>query len=233
MPDLVSLRLGKGSPLGFSLGLDLKIRILVIIRIDVWIRVVCDWIMKRQPGNILLSLSGLLTVDPSQRLKVREVVNHEWLRGSTCLPHTPLMTPGILGKGHKRTYVESALNVTYEAFNRAQKEGFTLMDVQQAPLAKRRKKNKTTSTDSRSTTSSDHSNSGGTSPLLNPRWHGETCSWWNPLAMETVNLNNIEYNCRYVWYTASEPKLSDVIDLQFYNFDKDSNIMSLKLHRES
>lgn len=42
MPDLVSLRLGKGSPLGFSLGLDLKIRILVIIRIDVWIRVVCD-----------------------------------------------------------------------------------------------------------------------------------------------------------------------------------------------
>ena len=117
-------------------------------------------------------MSGLLTVDPTQRLKVREVVNHEWLRGSTCLPHTPLMTPGILGKGHKRTFVESALNVTYDAFNRAHKEGFTLMDVQQAPLAKRRKKNKTTSTDSRSTTSSDHSNSGGTSPLLNPRWHG-------------------------------------------------------------
>lgn len=120
-------------------------------------------------GCLLLSLSGLLTVDPTQRLKVREVVNHEWLRGSTCLPHTPLMTPGILGKGHKRTFVESALNVTYDAFNRAHKEGFTLMDVQQAPLAKRRKKNKTTSTDSRSTTSSDHSNSGGTSPLLNPR----------------------------------------------------------------
>ncbi|KAK2567650.1 Ribosomal protein S6 kinase alpha-5 [Acropora cervicornis] len=114
-------------------------------------------------------IKGLLTVDPTQRLKVREVVNHEWLRGSTCLPHTPLMTPGILGKGHKRTFVESALNVTYDAFNRAHKEGFTLMDVQQAPLAKRRKKNKTTSTDSRSTTSSDHSNSGGTSPLLNPR----------------------------------------------------------------
>ena len=120
-------------------------------------------------SSVFLSLTGLLTVDPSQRLKVREVVHHEWLRGSTCLPHTPLMTPGILGKGHKRTYVESALNVTYDAFNRAHKEGFTLMDVQQAPLAKRRKKNKTTSTDSRSTTSSDLSNSGGTSPLLNPR----------------------------------------------------------------
>lgn len=119
--------------------------------------------------NVSICLTGLLTVDPSQRLKVREVVHHEWLRGSTCLPHTPLMTPGILGKGHKRTYVESALNVTYDAFNRAHKEGFTLMDVQQAPLAKRRKKNKTTSTDSRSTTSSDLSNSGGTSPLLNPR----------------------------------------------------------------
>ncbi|CAH3043153.1 unnamed protein product [Pocillopora meandrina] len=114
-------------------------------------------------------IKGLLTVDPSKRLKIREVVNHEWLRGGTCLPHTPLMTPGILGKGHKRTYVESALNVTYDAFNRAHKEGFTLMDVQQAPLAKRRKKNKTTSTESRSTTSSDLSNSGGTSPLLNPR----------------------------------------------------------------
>ncbi|CAH3040950.1 unnamed protein product [Porites lobata] len=114
-------------------------------------------------------IKGLLTVDPSQRLKVREVLYHEWLRGSACLPHTPLMTPGILGKGHKRTYVDAALNVTYDAFNRAHKEGFTLMDVQQAPLAKRRKKNKTTSTDSRSTTSSDHSNSGGTSPLLNQR----------------------------------------------------------------
>lgn len=118
---------------------------------------------------VSLSLTGLLTVDPSQRLKVREVLHHEWLMGSISLPHTPLMTPGILGKGHKRTYVESALNVTYDAFNRAHKEGFTLMDVQQAPLAKRRKKNKTTSTDSRSTTSSDLSNSGGTSPLLNPR----------------------------------------------------------------
>lgn len=118
---------------------------------------------------VSLSSPGLLTVDPSKRLKIREVVNHEWLRGGTCLPHTPLMTPGILGKGHKRTYVESALNVTYDAFNRAHKEGFTLMDVQQAPLAKRRKKNKTTSTESRSTTSSDLSNSGGTSPLLNPR----------------------------------------------------------------
>ena len=108
-------------------------------------------------------------MDPSQRLKIREVANHEWLRGSTSLPHTPLMTPGILGKGNKRTFVESALHVTYDAFNRAQREGFTLMAVEQAPLAKRRKLKKTTSTDSRSTTSSDHSNSGGTSPSPSQR----------------------------------------------------------------
>ena len=101
-------------------------------------------------------------MDPSQRLTVREVLFHEWLRGSAYLPHTPLMRPGILYKEHKRTCVDAALNMTYDAFNRAHKERFTLMDDQQVPLAKRRKKNKTTSTDSRSTTSSDHSNSGGT-----------------------------------------------------------------------
>lgn len=117
-------------------------------------------------------IAGLLTVDPKARLTIQEVLQHSWLRGGTQLPHTPLMTPGILERGHKRTYVESALNVTYDAFNKAQRQGFTLMEVENAPLAKRRKLKKTTSSDSHSTTStcSEQSNSGGLSPLQNNRW---------------------------------------------------------------
>ncbi|EDO39163.1 predicted protein, partial [Nematostella vectensis] len=116
-------------------------------------------------------IQGLLTVDPSQRLTVQEVLRHDWLRVETSLPHTPLVTPGILERGKKRTYVESALNVTYNAFNKAQRQGFTLMDVENAPLAKRRKLKKTTSSDSYSTTStcSDLSNPGGVSPPSNNR----------------------------------------------------------------
>ncbi|KXJ25800.1 ribosomal protein S6 kinase alpha-5 [Exaiptasia diaphana] len=116
-------------------------------------------------------IQGLLTVDPQQRLTIQEVLHHSWLTGGSQLPHTPLMTPGVLGRAHKRTYVESALNVTYDAFNKAQRQGFTLMDVENAPLAKRRKLKKTTSSDSHSTTStcSEQSNSGGLSPVQNNR----------------------------------------------------------------
>jgi len=117
--------------------------------------------------NVLLV--GLLTVDPQQRLTVQDALHHSWLTGGTQLPHTPLMTPGVLGRSHKRTYVESALNVTYDAFNKAKQQGFTLMDVENAPLAKRRKLKKTTSSDSQSTTSTCSEQSGGLSPVQNNR----------------------------------------------------------------
>ena len=121
---------------------------------------------------ILISCSivhtGLLTVNPSQRLTIKDLETHDWLRDDTSsLPHTPLMTPGILGRGLKRNYIDSALNVAFGAFHKAQREqGFTLMDVENAPLAKRRKLKKTISgdRDSRSTTSSDQSSCGDLSP---------------------------------------------------------------------
>ena len=102
-------------------------------------------------------LLGLLTVNPSERLTVREVQNHEWLASGRDMPTTPLMTPGILGRGQKRTFVESALNAAYNAFHKAAREGFALQAVEQAPLAKRRKQKKNTSEDRRSTNCSSGS----------------------------------------------------------------------------
>ena len=69
------------------------------------------------------------------------------------------MTPGNLGKGQKRTFVESALNAAYDAFHRATKEGFALQAVEQAPLAKRRKQKKNTSEERRSTNCSESGSS--------------------------------------------------------------------------
>ena len=69
------------------------------------------------------------------------------------------MTPGILGRSNKRTFVETALNAAYNAFHKATREGFALMAVEQAPLAKRRKMKKTSSKDRRSTTCSSSSSS--------------------------------------------------------------------------
>ena len=102
---------------------------------------------------------GLLTVDPTQRLTIAEVRKHEWLASKIDMPTTPLMTPGILGRNNKRTFVESALSAAYDAFHKATRQGFALMAVEQAPLAKRRKQKKTTSQDRRSTTCSSSSSS--------------------------------------------------------------------------
>lgn len=104
-------------------------------------------------------LSGLLTVNPSERLTISEVQNHEWLSSGRDIPTTPLKTPGMLGRAQKRTYVESALNAAYSAFHKAAREGFALQAVEQAPLAKRRKKKKNTSEDRRSTNCSSEGSS--------------------------------------------------------------------------
>ena len=101
----------------------------------------------------------MLTVNPSERLTLREVQTHEWLSSELDIPTTPLMTPGYLGRGQKRTYVESALNAAYNAFHKAKREGFALQAVEQAPLAKRRKQKKNTSEERRSTNCSSEGSS--------------------------------------------------------------------------
>ena len=97
-------------------------------------------------------------MNPSERLTINQVQNHDWLSNGRDIPTTPLMTPGILGRGQKRTFIESALN-TYNAFHKAAREGFALQAVEQAPLAKRRKQKKTTSEERRSTNCSSEGSS--------------------------------------------------------------------------
>lgn len=101
----------------------------------------------------------MLTVNPKERLTIREVQNHEWLSNGSDIPTTPLMTPGILGMGQKRTFVESAINAAYNAFHKATREGFALQAVEQAPLAKRRKLKKNTSDERRLTNCSSEGSS--------------------------------------------------------------------------
>ncbi|XP_028409650.1 ribosomal protein S6 kinase alpha-5-like isoform X2 [Dendronephthya gigantea] len=118
-----------------------------------------QWSAVSQQARDLIQ--GLLTVNPSERLTISEVQNHEWLSSGRDIPTTPLMTPGILGKGTKRTFVESALNAAYNAFHKATREGFALQAVEQAPLAKRRKQKKDTSEERRSTNCSSEGSSCG------------------------------------------------------------------------
>ena len=91
---------------------------------------------------------GLLTVDPKLRLTTSDVLEHPWLNQRLKLvvsQRNPLMTPEVLGSRRKRS-IEHAVTVTLNAFHKAVKEGFVLRDVAHAPLAKRRKRKKDSST---------------------------------------------------------------------------------------
>ncbi|XP_076464763.1 ribosomal protein S6 kinase alpha-5-like [Babylonia areolata] len=104
-------------------------------------------------------IQGLLTVEPSKRLGMPELVRHPWLQRAAPVAPTPLRTPGVLSSFSAT--VNSQLNTTYEAFNLATRQGLRLLDVSSAPLAKRRKQKKN-SVDHRSS-STDSSNSGSSS----------------------------------------------------------------------
>ncbi|XP_064408004.1 ribosomal protein S6 kinase alpha-5 [Latimeria chalumnae] len=110
---------------------------------------------------------GLLTVDPTKRMKMANVRYNEWLQDGGTLSSTPLMTPDILESSGStvRTYV----NATFMAFNKGKREGFFLKSVDNAPLAKRRKMKMTStgletrrssSGSSSSSSSSSHSRGG-------------------------------------------------------------------------
>ncbi|XP_047132858.1 ribosomal protein S6 kinase alpha-5 isoform X1 [Hydra vulgaris] len=80
-------------------------------------------------------IKGLLMVDPSKRLTINDILQHEWLTGRVDVPSTPLLTPGVLGSS--RNQIEKAFKVALNAFHKV--HTVTLMDVASAPLAKRRK----------------------------------------------------------------------------------------------
>ena len=80
-------------------------------------------------------LVGLLTVEAKNRLTLKDLSRHPWLKPDDA-PSTPLQTRSILGQSKTKT--ASALKHTFQAFHIATKGGFTLGDVSRAPLAKRR-----------------------------------------------------------------------------------------------
>ncbi|XP_016075722.1 PREDICTED: ribosomal protein S6 kinase alpha-4 [Miniopterus natalensis] len=80
---------------------------------------------------------GLLTVDPTKRLKLEGLRGSSWLQDGSARSSPPLRTPDVLESSGPA--VRSGLNVTFMAFNRGKREGFFLKSVENAPLAKRRK----------------------------------------------------------------------------------------------
>uniref|UniRef100_A0A8R1U7Z8 Ribosomal protein S6 kinase n=1 Tax=Pristionchus pacificus TaxID=54126 RepID=A0A8R1U7Z8_PRIPA len=77
-------------------------------------------------------INSLLTVDPLKRLSITALSSHPWLCSSISC-QTPLQTPSVLP-----TFAGETFNATLEAFLIANREGFHLLDVQAAPLLKRR-----------------------------------------------------------------------------------------------
>nr|KAG5714594.1 hypothetical protein BaRGS_007040 [Batillaria attramentaria] len=116
-------------------------------------------------------IQGLLTVDPSKRLRMAELQKHRWLRAGQGgqAGHTPLRTPGVLSSCSAT--VNSQLSATWDAFHLATREGLRLQDVSSAPLAKRRKMkknsvdNRSSSTDSNNSTSTTSSGGVTQSPV--------------------------------------------------------------------
>lgn len=104
--------------------------------------------------------SGLLTVDPRQRITMSELQASDWLGDGSSEHHsvTPLCTPDMLSLSKAAvSHVQDQISVTLTAFHKAHREGFRLQDVDMAPLARRRKLKK----NSRSSSSSDGGSSHG------------------------------------------------------------------------
>lgn len=108
-------------------------------------------------------VEGLLTVDPSQRLRMTDLQNDAWIQGSQHFSQTPLMTPDVLG-----ITAEKTLQTTFNAFHQAQREGFRLQDVLNAKLAQRRRMKKSSSDNNSSSSSSFTSESSLKSGFATP-----------------------------------------------------------------
>lgn len=101
-------------------------------------------------GEAKSVVRGLLTVDPAQRLRMTQLEVNSWVQGSQNFVSTPLMTPDIL----LGTSAEKSLQTTFNAFHKAQREGFRLQDVFSAKLAQRRRMKKSSSDNNSSSSSS-------------------------------------------------------------------------------
>lgn len=95
-------------------------------------------------------VEGLLTVTPTQRLQMLDLHNNDWVQGHQRLPQTALMTPDVLSSGGS---AERSVQTTFNAFHKAEREGFRLQDVLSAKLAQRRRKKKSSSDNNSSSSS--------------------------------------------------------------------------------
>lgn len=71
-----------------------------------------------------------------------DLLKNSWIQGKQQLPQTPLMTPELLASTES---AERKVTDTFNAFHKAQREGFRLQDVLTAKLAQRRKQKKSSS----------------------------------------------------------------------------------------
>ncbi|KAK6622713.1 hypothetical protein RUM43_008556 [Polyplax serrata] len=147
---------------------------------------------------------GLLTVDPKQRLQMKDLLCNEWLQGSntSVYPTTPLMTPDVLTTGSSARSAEIGVKKTFKAFHQAHKEGFRLQDVVNAKLAQRRRMKKSTDVRSCSSSSSfSTSSSSGTSSIKMPMkvsQSGSVCSIGSSTRTQSNNTNVFNFNAKRV-----------------------------------
>lgn len=136
-------------------------------------------------------IKGLLTVDPSKRLTIDDLSTNVWIQGDSQNSSTPLMTPGVLNSNG--VAIQNRVKATMNAFHR-----FLLMDVSNAPLAKRRKRKKDSSTETRSSSGESVQSQGSsqgngtTSHFVNPNIVPNTDVLGDP--SKTFQLNSIPPN---------------------------------------
>ena len=71
-------------------------------------------------------LSGLLTVDPSKRMTMKELLASSWLLNCDQQESIFLLTPSILSIRSFPRAAEMAVKQTFDAFHMAAREGFRL-----------------------------------------------------------------------------------------------------------
>jgi serine/threonine protein kinase len=103
-------------------------------------------------------ITGLLTVDPTKRLTLKDISHHKWLRAAfdSSQAHE-LQTPTILPSS-----ADDIFNDTFNAFLTANRDGFQLMDVDTAPLLVKRRGQKRRSEVDKVTCTGSGMNSAGT-----------------------------------------------------------------------
>ncbi|XP_018567827.1 ribosomal protein S6 kinase alpha-5 isoform X3 [Anoplophora glabripennis] len=147
-------------------------------------------------------VQGLLTVNPNLRLRMHDLKNNPWVRGSQSFPQTPLMTPDVLLAG---TSAEKSLQTTFNAFHKAQREGFRLQDVLNAKLAQRRRMKKSSSENNSSSSSSFTSESSLKSVPVTPLSNKTKLS---------LEIKKTEDECN----KDTKPATADTKDSSVFNF---------------